>query len=144
MRKPPDKRLSAWRIRRGRFGSDDSLGNTGAFIVPVQSGLKLQVISSGTDEVNKWEHVSVSTYRKNRTPTWDEMVYIKNIFWDPEETVIQYHPPRSQYVNNHPHVLHMWRPLYFEIPLPPLSTVGIKGARVLGTDGQRLYFTMSD
>ncbi len=70
------------------------------------------------------------------------MAYIKDVFWDPEEIVIQYHPPRSQYVNNHPHVLHMWRPLGFEIPLPPISTVGIPGAKVLGTDGQYIYFTL--
>lgn len=43
-----------------------------------------------------WEHVSVSLPR--RCPTWDEMCLIKDIFWDEEECVVQFHPPRSQYV----------------------------------------------
>ena len=53
------------------------------------------------------EHVSVSLRR--RCPTWDEMNIIKDIFWDDEECVIQFHPPKSKYVNAFPYCLHMWR-----------------------------------
>jgi len=53
------------------------------------------------------EHVSVSLAR--RCPTWDEMCMIKDIFWNDDECVIQFHPPKSQYVNVHPYCLHMWR-----------------------------------
>lgn len=38
-----------------------------------------------------WEHVSVSF--ASRCPTWDEMCEVKDIFWTPEECVVQYHPP---------------------------------------------------
>lgn len=38
-----------------------------------------------------WEHVSVSY--KNRVPTWDEMCKIKDMFWNDDECVVQYHPP---------------------------------------------------
>ena len=143
MKSPPDERLNKYRVRQGPLGSNDNLGNTGALIVPGPLGFKLQTISSGTDEKNRWEHVSVSTYRKNRIPVWEEMCFVKDIFWDKEETVIQYHPPESEYINNHAFVLHLWRPLDFRIPLPPSGTVGIRGARVLGTDGKRVFFTMS-
>lgn len=64
-----------------------------------------------------WDHVSVSLER--RCPTWEEMCWIKSQFFEDEECVIQYHPPKSEYVNNHPHCLHMWRPHDAEIPLPP-------------------------
>lgn len=67
----------------------------------------------------KWEHVSVSIIDENRCPTWEEMCFIKNLIWDMEECVIQYHPPESLYVNNHPYVLHLWKPLEEEIPMPP-------------------------
>ena len=40
-----------------------------------------------------WEHVSVSY--KNRVPTWDEMCKVKDMFWNDEECVVQYHPPKS-------------------------------------------------
>ena len=69
-----------------------------------------------------WEHVSVSLSVK-RCPDWDEMCMIKNMFWDEEDCVIQYHPPKSHYVNNHPYVLHLWRPINDNIPLPPKGLV---------------------
>lgn len=55
-----------------------------------------------------WDHVSVS--RKNKMPTWDEMCAIKDMFFDPEEVAVRYHPKKSEYVNNHPYCLHLWRP----------------------------------
>jgi len=69
-----------------------------------------------------WEHVSVSLSVK-RCPDWDEMCMIKNMFWDEEDCVIQYHPSKSHYVNNHPYVLHLWRPTNDNIPLPPKGLV---------------------
>ena len=72
-----------------------------------------------------WEHVSVS--RRDRCPTWDEMCLVKALFWDEEDCVIQYHPPRSEYVNNHPNCLHLWRPIGVSLPMPPSIMVGFKG-----------------
>ena len=66
---------------------------------------KLAVIASCD---NGWNHVSVSL--ENRTPTWDEMCFIKDLFFDAEELCIQMHPKRSQYVNKHRHCLHIWQP----------------------------------
>ena len=56
---------------------------------------------------NGWEHVSVSF--KDRDPTWAEMCAVKDIFWKDEEECIQIHPKKSEYVNIHPHCLHIWR-----------------------------------
>lgn len=69
-----------------------------------------------------WDHVSVST--PNRCPTWEEMCWIKGLFFEPEEAVVQYHPPASVYVNNHPYCLPLWRPHDHEIILPPTWMVG--------------------
>ena len=112
------------RVRTGPLGSDDSLGNLGAFKIPVSAKSKrcFNVISS--DEAG-WEHVSVSL--PDRTPTWDEMCAIKAMFWDADDCVIQYHPPRSSYINNHPHCLHLWRPVGHDIPMPPSWLVGVRG-----------------
>lgn len=68
-----------------------------------------------------WEHVSVSS--KKRTPRWNEMEKIKNIFWGPEDIVIQFHPPQSMYINVHPRCLHLWRNKNQEIELPPIIMV---------------------
>ena len=92
----------------------------GAFFIPFKdSGLS---VLADNGELSGWEHVSVST--PHRCPTWEEMAFIKSLFWDEEEMVIQYHPPRSQYVNKHPYCLHLWRKLGFDMPLPPKKLLG--------------------
>lgn len=94
-------------------------GNNGAFIVPFTS-FRLRVVAS---DGMGWDHVSVSL--KNRCPNWAEMCFIKDLFFDPEETVVQFHPRYTEYVNNHPHCLHMWRKQDLEYELPPSILVGI-------------------
>lgn len=70
-----------------------------------------------------WDHVSVS-YR-NRCLTWEEMCQVKDIFFDEEETVVQYHPKKSEYVNLHPYVLHLWKKQNEEFELPkPIKNKG--------------------
>ncbi len=108
-----------FRIRSGPLHSEDSDGNNGAFMFGAQSYTFLCVASDGMD----WEHVSVSL--KNRCPNWTEMCHVKDLFWDKEDWVVQYHPAESQYVNNHPHCLHLWRPTHVPMPCPPKIMVGI-------------------
>jgi hypothetical protein len=71
-----------------------------------------------------WEHASISVVDQKRVPTWDEMCMFKDLFWLPEETVVQYHPAKSEYVNCHPYVLHLWRWMDGEFPKPPKNYVG--------------------
>ena len=67
----------------------------------------------GYNESGIMEHVSVSPWNRNRTPTWKDMCTIKDIFFYPEEMVVQIHPAESRYlhgVNGLTNVLHLWRP----------------------------------
>lgn len=73
-----------------------------------------------------WDHVSIVPANRDRAPTWEEMCFVKSLFWDDEEAVMQLHPPRSQWVNNHPNCLHLWRPVHLEIPMPDPIMVGVK------------------
>lgn len=86
----------------------------------------LRIIASSADEKGSdgWEHVSVST--ATRCPTWAEMCFVKDLFWPEWEAAYQLHPPKSEYVNNHPYCLHMWRNANFPVALPPSTMVGIK------------------
>ena len=112
-----------YRVRTGPMRSDDSIGNAGAFFVRGRPGRPpFTVIAS---DGAGWEHVSVSL--PDRCPTWPEMCAIKALFWDADDTVVQYHPPEREYVNNHPHCLHLWRSTRHEIPLPDALLVGLKG-----------------
>lgn len=48
----------------------------------------------------------------------------KDMFFDAEEVVVQYHPAKSQYVNNYPYCLHLWRPNDgTQFPSPPMAFV---------------------
>lgn len=71
-----------------------------------------------------WDHVSASFAR--RTPSWDEMCEVKDLFFTPEETCIQFHPSSDMYINNHPHCLHIWKNQGEAHELPPSWMVGIK------------------
>lgn len=59
-----------------------------------------------------WEHLSVSM--PSKTPSWDQMCVMKEIFFEDEEECFEYHPKKSDYVNIHPHCLHIWRPVIQE------------------------------
>lgn len=74
-----------------------------------------------------WEHCSVSiTDRYKRTPSWEQMCFIKDSFWNEDECCIEYHPAKKDYVNNHEYCLHIWKPIDQEIPTPPSLMIGLK------------------
>lgn len=106
------------------MGSTVRDGNNGAFEIPSpEPGWSLSFIAS---DGGGWEHVSVRAVndRRSRIPTWREMTVVKECCWDDDDTVMQLHPPRRDYINCHPHVLHLWRPIGREIPMPPSEFVG--------------------
>lgn len=116
--------LDKYRVDMSRFYGSMGDGKNGAFKVYI-GGRSFFVIAS---DGGGWDHVSVSPCNRKRQscPTWDEMCAIKDMFFEPEETVVQYHPPKSDYVNNHPYCLHLWRPQDKEMPRPPAIFVGTK------------------
>ena len=76
-----------------------------------------------------WEHVSACPYKRSYTPTWEEMCRLKDMFFRDDEVVVQYHPAKSEYVNNMPNCLHLWRPIEQPLPTPPAIMVGIKAGQ---------------
>jgi hypothetical protein len=111
-----------YRVTTGNLASDDSYGNNGFFRFKVMGTWCRCIVSDGG-----WEHVSVSLEPK-RMPTWEEMCAIKDLFWDEDDVVVQYHPAKADYVNNHSRCLHLWRTE--DMPTPPSWMVGDKS---LGT-----------
>jgi len=93
---------------RHKLYSDESYGNNGVFEIG-----NCHVIAS---DGGGWDHVSVST--RGRPPRWNEMCVMKNYFWDVDDCVVQFHPPESEYVNDHPNTLHLWRWQGGEFPRP--------------------------
>jgi hypothetical protein len=119
--------LESYRSLTGEYRSPPG-ASYGAFEIPGPCGMHLVIIASDGSgvggELGDWEHVSVSC--KKRCPNWIEMCHVKNLFWAPEECIVQYHPPASAHVNNHPYVLHMWKWTRGEFPMPPSILIGVK------------------
>ena len=86
---------------------------------PTEPVLRIQVAPG----YQGWEHASVS--RGDRCPTWEEMCFVKDLFWDSEDVVMQFHPKKSEYVNLAKTCLHLWRPIGIEFPTPDKLMVGI-------------------
>ena len=121
-------KINKHRVRFGNLASDDQMGRNGAFMIPFGNH-KLAVIASDCSDWESsgltgeaFEHVSVSL--DDRCPTWDEMCFIKDMFWKDDEVVMQLHPAKKDYINCHPHCLHLWKPNKSNIPLPPSICVG--------------------
>lgn len=118
--------LEMFRNTHGMMASNEG-DDFGSFFIPCGKSQIIVVASSGSEEI-PWEHVSLRSrdYKGERCPTWEEMCFVKDMFWDDEECVVQFHPPKSEYVNNHPFVLHLWKPTNAVIPTPPSIAVGIR------------------
>ena len=81
----------------------------------------------------EFEHLSVSTPIK--TPTWEQMCKMKDIFWNEDECCMQLHPKKEDYVNNMQYCLHIWKPINAEIPTPPSILLGLrKGKEIEDTE----------
>ena len=93
----------------------------GAFVIP-HNGLLICCIIS--DQMN-WDHVSVSLRSKDqtkmikRTPTWEEMEFVKRLFFEPDEVAVQYHVREDDHINVHDYVLHLWRGQQINYIMPP-------------------------
>ena len=96
----------------------------GVFAVPAMDakGRRLNIIASSAYKEYEWDHVSVTIHESSATPTWEEMCLVKDLFWDDNEAVVQFHPPKSAYKNLHQGCLHMWRPLR-GFDMPPIECV---------------------
>lgn len=133
MKKIFDKKLNKFRMRSPQvpemYRSHDSWGPVGFFLLlyrptPQYAAVGLRAMSTNGSSDCPWEHISVSL--PDRVPTWNEMCFVKDAFWDEDEVVIQYHPAKDQYVNHHPFCLHLWKPTGAGVivPVPPVDLVG--------------------
>jgi hypothetical protein len=117
-----------FRIRKHplpKYSSDDSAGNNGCFLMLFE-GYKIYCFASDKEG---WEHVAV-TVNRNRKPTWEVMSHVKDLFWDDNDCVVQYHPPKAGYVDSNPNTLHLWRHLgrkiwQRKVPMPSVELIGL-------------------
>ena len=121
MRGAVTEKVERGRLQFGRLSSPKGV-IYGAFEVAGPCGRLLTIISSDGDKDIPWEHVSVSLTGRH-PPNWEEMCWVKDQFWTDEETVVQFHPKKSEYKNLHPNCLHLWRHVSTIHELPPRLAV---------------------
>jgi hypothetical protein len=125
--------LNKHRLTRPPWISKPSDGFNGAFEFQVL-GRPIRVIASDGEG---WEHVSVSQSGSHKPPSWDVMSAVKNLFWEEDQCAIEFHPPRKDYVNNHPGCLHLWRPTDGRFPRPPANLVGWQEMGVISSKADK-------
>jgi hypothetical protein len=107
-------RANRWRIRTGRYASEDVDGFNGAFLVPIDGGMYHVMIGDGLG----WKHLSITNAQKKVIPSWEVMCRAKDLFFSDYAWVVQFHPPKEENVNDHPYCLHLWESLDEEMPHP--------------------------
>lgn len=127
------RKTTNWIRFRTHKPSDGDDGVTGAYRIdhPTILGYFFVVI---VGQEYGWDHVSVSIQkahhrrfkRVERCPTWGEMCWIKDQFFEPEEVAFQIHPKKSEYVNCSEYCLHLWRFQGGEFPTPDPLLVGVR------------------
>lgn len=105
------------------FGTWPAAGFNGFFCL-VLNGLRVKCIASDGDG---WKHVSVSIEGQTiSAPSWNMMCQVKDLFWESNDWVVQFHPAKGEYVNTHPGCLHLWQSTAAPQPIPVAAMVGIK------------------
>jgi hypothetical protein len=125
MRKELSTRLEESRLTdHPRLATPPGSGPWGAFHWRLKTGVDCYIIADDARDWDQdigtrpsWEHVSV--HIDGRCPTWEEMCEVKRLFWLENETVVEFHPAQSEYVNCHPHTLHLWKMVQGQFPVPP-------------------------
>lgn len=108
------------KYRVSLFGDYGDMNN--GILIVRDRGLHIQ-FSNGMD----WDHVSVS--RKKRMPSYEDMCWVKNLFWSTDMCVMELHVPKKDHLNYHQFCLHLWRPQKETIPRPPQMMIGPKAKR---------------
>lgn len=112
-------RANRWRIRTGKYASDDTDGWNGCFLVPVDGEIYHVMISDG----GGWKHLSATNAQKKVIPSWNAMCRLKEYFFSDDEWACQFHPAKDDHINDHPYCLHIWMPLDAPLPHPSIALV---------------------
>lgn len=112
-------RANRWRVKQGKYASEDTDGWNGQFLIPMNGNLFLVMISDGLG----WKHLSISNAQKRALPSWEDMCRAKDLFFADDEWVVQFHPAKDDNINEHPYCLHLWMPLNETMPRPSIIMV---------------------
>lgn len=112
-------RANRWRVRQGKYATEDVDGWNGQFLVPINGEIYLIMISDGMG----WKHLSMSNAQKKVLPSWNTMSRAKDLFFADEDWCCQFFPAKEDYINDCEWCLHIWMPLDDELPHPSIVLI---------------------
>lgn len=117
--KQNNEAIEPYRVIKGQFATTKDDGNNGHFFIPYHTKFFFCIVSDGLG----WEHVSVrivdKKFKHDWIPDYRALKTIKELFWGDDECVVQYFPAKADHVNIADNVLHLWKPILQEMPVPP-------------------------
>lgn len=102
-----------FRLTSGQHATTRADGNNGRFVVILMFRQSVLVEAS---DASGWEHVAIS--RTDRVVSYGELRQIKDMFWSPEDCVLQFFPPQGAFIYDDRTQLHLWRPAGADLPVP--------------------------
>lgn len=102
------------------------------FLVTASTGEQIEEPKEGEAPVppTGWDHIAIHVRawdkaRKSlaRAPSPSETAWLKDLFFEPQEPVLQFHLARNHPLHAQAFVVHLWRPTIGEITLPPPELV---------------------
>lgn len=72
-----------------------------------RDGLRVIISGARYGDGRRWVHLSCS--HRERLPSWEELKAVRSRFLGDDALALQVFPPKAQWVNVHPNVLHLWR-----------------------------------
>jgi hypothetical protein len=134
--------FNQFRIKEGPLASTDELGQNGAFIIGFKDDTALLVTVATRAG---WEHVCVSKRRKRMLqkpedvePDNGDMATVKDIFFKPEETVVEYFPHRESCLHPAPGTRHLWKHNLRDFPMPEVERKKPKQEGLIMLPGGRM------
>lgn len=119
--------LNKHRVLDGPYWSRPEHGCNGYFRLMIFGALVKVIASDGKG----WKHISVSLVgNPHVVPNYKTMCEVRRLFYEDTDWVVQFSPPVSEHINNHPGCLHWWMPTDQKMPTPPSLMVGLKELNV--------------
>lgn len=112
-------RANRWRVKHGKWSSDETYGWNGCFLVPLEGDLWHVMIGDGMG----WRHLSVTNAQRKMLPTYQVMCRLRAAFFGDDAWVVQFHAPPDEHINDHPWCLHLWESIDAEMPHPTIVQV---------------------
>ena len=71
-----------------------------------RGGLLVMMTADVMSDDGRWLHLSAS--RASHVPTYADLCEVKALFFGPEREALHKFAKRSEHVNDHPYVIHLW------------------------------------